>query len=79
VPDGTTVEARVGDTLCGSATTYTYSGTSQYRVFVPPAWDTAGCGSPGAAIDLYVGGSLAGSLPWRQNVQFLDLVSPGAG
>ena len=75
VPDGTVVEGRVGDTVCGTTATYTAGGESWYQAFVSPDSDTPGCGTPGAATELYVDGVATGSVPWLPGVQFLDLVA----
>ncbi|MGI8549816.1 MAG: S8 family serine peptidase [Dehalococcoidia bacterium] len=73
VPDGSPVEARIGSALCGTGQTFTVDGNPTYTVFVPPFASMAGCGLPGARVDLTVNGVRGGNAIWRQSDIRLDL------
>lgn len=73
VVDGATVEARIGGQLCGSGTVTSGSGQQTYTVFVSSAGLKAGCGTPGAAVSLSVGGAQAGNASWKSAAVALDL------
>jgi hypothetical protein len=50
---GTQVQALIGTTVCASATT---NGSGQYDLGIPPAVQTAGCGTNGAIVSFRVAG-----------------------
>lgn len=78
VPDGTTVEARVGAVSCGTGQTFTDNGESVYTVFVPPFSQITGCGLPGAIVDLYVNGVRSGATIWQASDIRRDLSVPSS-
>lgn len=54
---GTSVEARVGSAVCGSATTFLEAGVPRYVIDVAAADSShPGCGTEGAVVTFYVGG-----------------------
>lgn len=58
---GTSVEARIGETTCGTTTVFTANGEARYKLDVP-ALDpgaTPNCGTDGATVAFYVGGTKA--------------------
>lgn len=61
VPAGTVIEARIGNTSCGTTSTFDQGGNANYVLDVP-ALDpgaTPNCGTEGAAVSFFVGGQLA--------------------
>jgi hypothetical protein len=73
VSDGATVEARIGGQVCGSGTVSSKGGQQIYTVFVAAGGIQSGCGKPGAAVTLSIGGSPAGTATWRSAAVPLDL------
>ncbi len=73
VPDGSSVEARIGGLVCGQATTFTYSSHSSYVVFVSTATERAGCGTPGATVAIFVNSFAAGTMQFKASAVPLDL------
>lgn len=86
VPAGSTVEARIGATVCGTATTVGSQTrgrgvSSNYEVKVVPAspspYGIANCGFPGAHIDFYVNGVKAKQAgTWSPGLHPLTLSLP---
>ncbi len=72
-PDGTPVEAYVNDVLCASTTSFTQNGRASYALLVPAAAMQAGCGSPGATVELRVNGVSAAQASWSAAAVTLDL------
>jgi hypothetical protein len=80
-PDGTTVQAVVGDTACGEATTRSVpigQGSAQYmvgfsRLIVPSAEIKPGCGRPDATVSFRLGGEEIGTVPWQPGPQEVHL------
>lgn len=72
VPAGTPVEARIGAKLCGQATTTTRSGQAIVTIFVAPAADQPGCGTPGAQVTLTVNGTPAATIPFKAGAVTVD-------
>lgn len=58
---GTPVVARIGNALCGQTTV---AADSTYRLDVPSAALSSGCGVDGATVNFLVGGIPAGSAVW---------------
>lgn len=79
VPDGTTVEARIGTQVCGSGQTFSVNDQATYTLFLPPFAVAPGCGLPGAIAELFVDGMRGGAAVWRPADIRLDLNLPGAG
>jgi hypothetical protein len=84
VPAGTVIEARIGSTSCGTASTFDQGGNANYVLDVP-ALDpgaTPNCGTENAAVSFFVGGKLAQQTgSWKNyqlNVLNLTVVSPTA-
>ena len=88
---GTIIEARIGNTTCGSSTVFMASGEARYALD-SPALDpgaTPNCGVDGAAVSFFVGGKKANETGSWKNYQLniLNLTvttptpsaSPGAG
>ncbi|MHB8575288.1 MAG: S8 family serine peptidase [Dehalococcoidia bacterium] len=73
VADGTPVEARIGNQVCGKTVTSTVQGRSAYAMFVSAATDVAGCGVQGAPVTFTVGGAPAATVPWKPAAVQLDL------
>jgi len=74
-PDGTLVQAFVAGTLCAESATFTQNGVAVYALFVPAAQMTAGCGAPGAIIDLLVNGAPAAQASWQPAAITLNLAA----
>lgn len=80
-PDGTTVQAVVGGTICGEAATRSVpigQGSGQYivgfsRLIVPSADIQPGCGLPGATVSFRMGGEEVGSVAWQPGLQEVHL------
>jgi hypothetical protein len=72
-PDGTPVAAYVNDILCASTTSFTENGRATYALLVPVAAMQPGCGSAGAAVELWVNGALAAQGSWNAMATTLDL------
>lgn len=75
-PDGTLVEAFVGDSACGQTASFTEGGRAGYALLVPAAAMQPGCGAPGATVELRVAGIAAAQAPWRPAATTLDLDLP---
>lgn len=78
LPPGTTVEARIGGTLCGTATVLPLGQTLRYYSLqvvptLPAPFGTLGCGFPGAAVTIHAGGSPAATATWRSGFTLLNL------
>lgn len=81
---GTVIEARIGNTSCGTTSTFDQGGNANYVLDVP-ALDpgaTPNCGTENAAVSFFVGGKLAQQTgSWKNyqlNVLNLTVVSPTA-
>ncbi len=77
VPDGTPVQAYVGNSICGDGSTYTANGESVYLLFVAAATDQAGCGATGATVTMVANGIPAASTPFKPAATALDLAARG--
>jgi hypothetical protein len=83
-PVGTVIEARIGNTSCGTTSTFDQGGNANYVLDVP-ALDpgaTPNCGTENAAVSFIVGGRLAQETgSWKNyqlNVLNLTVVTPTA-
>ncbi|WBL37325.1 S8 family serine peptidase [Tepidiforma flava] len=56
VPGGTPIEARIGAAVCGSTTAVAAGPVSTFTLRVRGAAEQPGCGAPGAAVELVIGG-----------------------
>jgi len=68
---GTIIEARIGNTTCGSSTVFMASGEARYALD-SPALDpgaTPNCGVDGAAVSFFVGGKKANETGSWKNYQ----------
>lgn len=68
---GTTIEARIGSTTCGTTSVFIASGEARY-VVDSPALDpgaTPNCGTDGAVVTFYVGGQKANETGSWKNYQ----------
>jgi serine protease len=74
-PDGTLVEAYVGDTLCAETAAFFDGSATTYALFVPVVAMQPGCGAPGQVVDLRVDGVSVASAPWSAAATSLDLDS----
>jgi hypothetical protein len=81
-PAGTTIEARIGSTTCGTTSTFNQGSESRY-VLDSPALDpgaTPNCGTDGAVVTFYIGGRKAQETgSWRNydlNIVNLTYVTP---
>jgi hypothetical protein len=71
VPAGTVIEARIGSTSCGTASTFDQGGNANYVLDVP-ALDpgaTPNCGTENAAVTFFVGGRQATQVGSWKNYQ----------
>jgi len=75
VAEGTSVQAYVGDQLCGEGTAFTaHPGPNSYQVVVLPDALRAGCVTEGASVRFSVGGEAANERAvWQPGVQRLQL------
>jgi len=79
-PDGTTVQAVVGSTVCGEATTRSVHipGSQQHLVgfswlIVPSAEIKPGCGRPDATVSFRMSGEEVGTVAWQPGLQEVHL------
>ena len=80
-PGGTTVQAVVGDTVCGEATTRSVpmgQGSQQHlvgfsRLIVPSAEIKPGCGRPDATVSFRMSGEEVGTVAWQPGLQEVHL------
>jgi hypothetical protein len=75
---GSTIEARIGNTVCGTGTVLPLGNTLRFfRVAVTPSlpapFGTLGCGFPGANVSFWAGGIQVGSGSWSSGFTFLNL------
>jgi len=73
VPDGTAIDARIGGQVCGHAASFPSQGQEAYALFVAPATDQSGCGTPGVRVTLSVDGKPAGTTSWQPAALSVDL------
>lgn len=74
-PEGTPVQAYVGDQLCGESTIFTvHPGPNMYQVAVLPDALRAGCGREGASVTFTIGGQTTNEVAvWQPGVHRLEL------
>jgi hypothetical protein len=75
VAEGTSVQAYVGDQLCGESTVFTvHPGPNMYQIVVLPDALRAGCGREGASVRFTIGGEPANEdAVWERGVHRLQL------
>jgi len=59
VPGGTTIQARIGSTICGSTSAIGAGPVSTFTIKIAAAAEIPGCGAPGATVELVIGGLAA--------------------
>ncbi|MCH7489027.1 MAG: hypothetical protein IIB23_05290, partial [Chloroflexi bacterium] len=80
-PDGTVLQALVGDVVCGEVTMRAVSlgqGALQHmvgfsRLIVPSAESASGCGRPGAMVSFRMAGEEVATVAWEPGLQEIDL------
>ena len=67
--NGTTVEAHIGSTVCGSTTVFISGSDARYTLDSPDTASVAGCGTDGATVTFFVGGQQAAQTGTWHNYQ----------